>query len=205
MDTSSRPGHAGRVIVLNGTSSAGKTTLARAFRDRRAVAGECWLLLALDDFNDQLPHQWFAAGHHRGPFSADGVRFAHTPHGVTVEVGDVGRSLFATYRRTAALWARQGFDVLVDDVCIDEEAARDWDEALAGLEVTWVAVRCPPGVAEERERARGDRLPGLARGMGGAVANRSRYDLELDTEAVGVEALVDRLESALGSTSRGCP
>ncbi len=183
-------------MILNGGSSAGKTSLAQAFQERRAAAGDCWLRIAIDDFNVLLPHQWFAAGEHEGPFAEDGIRFVETADGRHVRTGALGCRLFATYRRTAALWARQGFNVLVDEVCLDEAAARDWDEALAGLPATWVAVRCDPTVAEARERGRGDRLAGLARGMRHAVDHR-QHDLELDTSADDPAALAARLEELL--------
>jgi chloramphenicol 3-O-phosphotransferase len=35
----------GRVIVLNGTSSAGKSTLAQLLQDRFAAAGEPWIVV----------------------------------------------------------------------------------------------------------------------------------------------------------------
>jgi chloramphenicol 3-O phosphotransferase len=105
--------------------------------------------------------------------------------------------LFGAYRRTAALWARLGFDVIVDDVCFDDDAAEDWDAALQGLPAVWVAVRCDAAVVEARERARGDRLLGLARGLGPVVDRRPHYDLELDTSSIDVEALAAALEDAL--------
>ena len=38
------------VIVLNGTSSAGKSTLARELQTMLTSAGECWLVMSQDDF-----------------------------------------------------------------------------------------------------------------------------------------------------------
>lgn len=42
----------GTLIVLNGGSSAGKTTLAEAFQD---IATEPWLLIGIDAFYRSLP------------------------------------------------------------------------------------------------------------------------------------------------------
>jgi hypothetical protein len=44
-----------RVVILNGGSSAGKTTLGTAFRDQRAADGDFWLLIGIDDFLAKLP------------------------------------------------------------------------------------------------------------------------------------------------------
>jgi hypothetical protein len=78
-------------VVLNGASSAGKTTLATAFRDQRANLGDFWLLTGIDDYLAKLPYSWKSAGADRGAFAADGIRFDKTPAGVAVRVGR-GRS-----------------------------------------------------------------------------------------------------------------
>ena len=88
-------------------------------------------------------------------------------------------------------------NVLVDEVSFEREAVRDWHEALAGLPVTWVAVRCDPDVAEARELARGDRAPGLARGLSSVVHRYAVYDFELDTTEADVEDLSARLTTFL--------
>ena len=53
-----------QVIVLNGTSSAGKWMLASALQARLAEAGECWIVLGLDDFLGKLPWAWVTYGDH---------------------------------------------------------------------------------------------------------------------------------------------
>ena len=178
----------GRVVILNGTSSAGKSTLAMRFRDERAQAGELWLIGGIDEYNEKLPDPWFRGGGHDGRYSDEGVQFQPTADGLVVTVGEAGRRLYAAYRRSIAAWARQGFDVLVDDVAFDAEAVEDWADALAGLRVSWVAVRCSPDVAEARESARGDRMVGLARGLSAVVHAHARYDLEIDTSALDEDA-----------------
>jgi len=65
----------GRVVILNGASSAGKTTLAEHFRNAKASEGECWLLLGMDDFLIKLPREWFAYPGYGGPFRDAGVRY----------------------------------------------------------------------------------------------------------------------------------
>ena len=181
----------GRVVILNGTSSAGKSTIISMFIEQRAATGEWWLPVAIDDFQMKIVAEWGT----EGPFGEDGVRFVREPSGIRVHVGRRGRRLHAAYHRTVAACAREGFDVIVDDVCLDEEAVADWREALAGLDVTWVALRCDPDVAEARERERGDRAPGLARGLSAVVHRHASYDLELDSTNITAAELVSRLVS----------
>ena len=46
-----------RVVILNGAPSSGKTTIATAFRDQRAAAGDFWLLIGIDDFLAKIPYE----------------------------------------------------------------------------------------------------------------------------------------------------
>jgi chloramphenicol 3-O phosphotransferase len=170
-----------RVVILNGTSSSGKTTIATAFRDQRATAGDFWFLTGIDDFLAKLPIEWNRIGPHSGPFAADGVRFETTQEGLEVRVGSVGRRLFRAYQTGVGAAARVGLNVIADDVVIDRSHWDDWAVAVAGLDVVWVGIRCAPEVAEERERVRGDRFIGLARAQTAVVHQDARYDFEIDT------------------------
>jgi chloramphenicol 3-O phosphotransferase len=185
----------GRVVILNGTSSAGKSTIVDMFREQRAACGEWWLPVAIDEFQVKISPPWFEGPNHRGSFSREGVQFNSGPGGMQVRVGERGRRLYAAYHRTVAVCAREGFDVVVDEVAIDEESVRDWQVALAGLRVTWVGVRCDPDVAEARELARGDRAVGLARGLSAVVHQHAHYDLELDATHTEPADLVAQLTS----------
>jgi chloramphenicol 3-O-phosphotransferase len=62
-----------KVVILNGTSSSGKTTIATAFRDQRAAVGDFWLLTGIDDFLSKIPYAWKSAGPDRGPFASRGT------------------------------------------------------------------------------------------------------------------------------------
>lgn len=186
---------AGRVVILNGTSSSGKSTLARRFRAERAARGECWIVVALDDFLALLPPQWYETPEHHGPFGHQGIAMESSPAGTVIHTGEVGDRLLTAYRRTVAVCAHAGFDVVVDEVVLDEESVADWSRALEGLWVTWVAIRCSPEVAEERERARHDRLPGLARGLAGVVHRFAPAHHELDTSELNETEAAQKLAS----------
>jgi len=172
----------GRVVILNGASSAGKTTLATAFRDQRATVGDFWLLTGIDDFLKKLPSEWRSVGHDRGASATDGVRFETAPDGLQVRVGSVGRQVLRAYQMAVGAAARVGLNVIVDDVVIDKTHLDDWNSSVAGLDVDWVGIRCAPDVAEGRERSRGDnRYSGLSRAQTEIVHRDARYDFEIDT------------------------
>ena len=45
----------GKILFLNGTSSAGKTTLSKGLQQ---ALSECWQHIALDQFRDGLPDKY---------------------------------------------------------------------------------------------------------------------------------------------------
>ena len=170
-----------RVVILNGPSSSGKTTLATAFRDQRAAAADLWFMTGIDDFLAKLPSEWQGVRPESGQFAPDGVRFERTDRGLEVRVGNVGRQLIRAYQSGVAAAAGAGLNVIVDEVVIDQTSWDDWTTALAGLHVVWVGVRCSLEVAEQRERLRPERYAGLTRGQAAIVHRFVQYDFEIDT------------------------
>jgi chloramphenicol 3-O phosphotransferase len=186
-----------RVVILNGTSSSGKTTIATAFRDQRAAVGDFWLLTGIDDFLSKIPYAWKSAGPDRGPFAAEGIRFEIAQE-EPVRVGSVGRQVLRAYQAGVAAAAHVGLNVIVDEVVIDRTSWDDWTDALAGLDVVWVGIRCSAEVAEERNRARGDRFAGLARAQTATVHRDAGYDFEIDTTTQTPDEALSQLIHRLG-------
>jgi chloramphenicol 3-O phosphotransferase len=156
------------LIVLNGGSSSGKTGIARCLQ---AVLPDPWLVLGTDTFIETLPAST-RASEVGIAFGADG----------TVTVGSEFRALEASWIAGVAAMARTGARIIVDEVFLGGAASqRRWQEALAGLDVLWVAVRCEAEVAADREVARGDRTAGMAASQADLVHRGVAYDLSVDT------------------------
>jgi chloramphenicol 3-O phosphotransferase len=170
------------VIVINGTSSTGKSTLAAELQRMLTDAGECWLVMSQDDFFARIPRAWLTYGRlHVGALAARGITLT-MPRGVLERrIGPVGAQLLEAYRGAIAATARSGVNVIVDDVLLDDEDWRGWQRHLAGIEVRWIGLTAPVEVLEERERRRDDRYNGLARAEYDIVHRHARYDLMIDT------------------------
>lgn len=108
--------------------------------------------------------------------------------GLEVEFGPLCQALFAGFHRALASLAAAGNNLIVDDVLIERRWLRDALEALAPYEVCFVGVRCPVDIAQARERARGDRIVGTARGQYDWVHAHGVYDVEVDTSVLPPEA-----------------
>jgi chloramphenicol 3-O phosphotransferase len=187
------------MVILNGPSSSGKTTIATSFRDQRASVGEFWLLVGIDDVLSKLTVQWVDLGYPDGPgrHAADGLRFVPTPSGLRLEVGQVCRRLLHTYHVAAAEGVRSGLDVIVDDVIIDAATAQDWRDVLGDLRPTWVGVHCAPDVAIERERTRGDRPIGMTSTQTHNVHRHVEYAFQIDTTTLGPTDALAALNAGL--------
>jgi chloramphenicol 3-O phosphotransferase len=157
-----------RVIVLNGTSSSGKSGLARCLQ---AVLPDPWLTFGIDRLIDAMPTALQA--------SSDGIEVAADG---TVGIGAAFRDLENAWGQGIAAMARAGARVIIDDVFLGGASSqRRWLDALGDLPTLWVGVHCDPAVAAGREIARGDRVPGMAAGQLGLVHEGVRYDIEVDT------------------------
>ncbi|MGM0385654.1 MAG: phosphotransferase-like protein [Actinomycetota bacterium] len=124
----------GRVIVINGTSSSGKSTLARTLQER-------WpgplLDAGLDRHLSMLPRRYL------GPAWPEVYRYERAMDGTiaAVTLGPVGRLLYRAMHRGVTALATAGADVVVDHVLLDADSVSDLAIALDGVSATLVGVR----------------------------------------------------------------
>jgi chloramphenicol 3-O phosphotransferase len=157
----------GRVVVLNGGSSSGKTAIARRLQ---AGLDGTWLVLGVDLFLWTLPSRLFA-----DPAGFDVA-------GGVITRGEEFMRLYGAFQSATATLADRGVDILIDEVLLDgARDQRSWIAALKDLEVCWIAVHCDPELAEARAAQRGDRITGAARVQAESVHEGVRYDFEVDT------------------------
>lgn len=151
-------------IMLDGCSSSGKSTLARTLQ---AELPQPWTVVAMDDFLGGMP--------------------APPAPGATEDFQAFAR-LFATLQSSARRYVADLVDrdvrVILDWVCQGGAAEhRAWRDLL-GERLCWVNVHAPLDVLEQRERAREDRAPGMARVQHSLVHQGFDPDLAVDTDAL---------------------
>ena len=182
-----------QVIVLNGSSSSGKSSIARCLQ---SLLPEPWLTLGVDDFLTAMPPAMLASDHGI-VFAADGK----------ITVGPGVRRLEAAWSQGVAAMARAGAGIILDMVFLQGATAQiRWKNVLAGLEVLWVGVQCDPLVATAREAARRDRVPGMAATQARLVHQGMAYDLQVDTTYCSSEdcarSIVDHVVARSGPAAR---
>ena len=151
------------IILINGPSSSGKTTLAKHLHPR--IQGPV-IVYARDHFHQMLPEEFWT--------DAD-LRKAHGPQ------------LFRAFHQSVAAMARTGVTVIVDHVLNQPEWPSDIAKIFSDIPTLLVGLHCPIDVLEERERARADRELGLAKSQIDIVHTSMVYDLEFDSSRTDPE------------------
>jgi chloramphenicol 3-O phosphotransferase len=151
----------GKIILLNGASSAGKSTLCRAIQ---AQIDEPFLQFSLDFFmfgDRVLPSRRDEAGAFSWP--------------------ELRPKLFDGYFHCLPALARAGNNLVIDYIIETRDQLDTLVQCIGHLDVFFVGVHCPLPELERRERLRGDRGVGDARRDFETVHTFSTYDLDVDS------------------------
>jgi chloramphenicol 3-O phosphotransferase len=126
-----------RIIMLNGTSSVGKTTLVA---ELRPLLPDTFCYYASDQLADEgfRPTAPVARLHGREAF-------------------------FDGFHQSIASFASAGLDMLVEHIVEKASWRADLDRLLSPFDVFWVGMFAPIEELEQRERVRGNRTIGEAR------------------------------------------
>ncbi|MGW0931839.1 chloramphenicol phosphotransferase CPT family protein [Streptomyces sp. NPDC002644] len=163
----------GRIIFLNGTSSSGKSSIARELLD--ILEDGVYFHLAVDSFNAMRTKRELGAE----------------------ELDAALRRTRMGFHRSIAAMAEVGNDLVVDHVLSEPWRLLDCLAVLPPEDVLFVGVRCPLDELVRREQARGDRPPGLAAYQYDLVHAHGDYDLECDTGTATPRACAQRIKEAL--------
>jgi chloramphenicol 3-O phosphotransferase len=158
---------------LNGTPSAGKTTIARAL------------------WNELEPPHWYR--------SLDDFRKGYQERHWLADRRPLFDLVFRGFVRTLRGMALVGHDVLTESVMLPGNTDLYLD-TLDGITVYLVGVRCPLEIAQRRERERTDRLGGpidLAVPDFELVHADRPYDVDFDTSVTSTSEAVVLIRDAL--------
>jgi chloramphenicol 3-O phosphotransferase len=160
----------GNIILLNGASSSGKSTLAGALQ---AQLDEAFWHISIDHLMAAgvLPQQRIDTG-----------EFAWT---------QMREPFFEGFHRCIPALAQAGNNLLVEHIVETEAWMQRLVELLAWLDVFFVGVHCPLDELERRERARGNRRIGEAQADFQTVHSFGTYDFEVDSTAPPCESVTE--------------
>ena len=146
-----------QIILINGASSAGKSSLCKALQEHLA---EPYVHLEEDRFVYNTYHpRYLVAG----------------------VVEEIFAKTMTGYYRSLRAFVSAGHNVLADTGFYSENLVRQCTAELAGLPVWVVGVHCSLAELERREAQRADRDVGTAREQFDSIHAYAVYDVEVDT------------------------
>lgn len=163
----------GRIIFLNGTSSSGKSSIARELLD--ILDDDVYFHLAVDGFNAMRTKRSLAPA----------------------ELDTALRRTRMGFHRSIAAMAEAGNGIVVDHVLSEPWRLVDCLTVLRPEDVLFVGVRCSPAELTRREQARGDRPPGLAAQQYDLVHQHGDYDFECDTSTASPREWAEAIKAFL--------
>ncbi|MFQ3544167.1 chloramphenicol phosphotransferase [Halobacillus rhizosphaerae] len=173
-----------QVIILNGGSSSGKTTIAKCLQNSLHTP---WLRFSIDDLINAMPESMFK--------TASGLKLGDDG---SVSPGPEFRTLESAWKYGIGEMVRKGALVIIDDVFISGvEARQSWETSLKGLEVLWVGVYCASTAASAREKQRKDRTEGMAAAQAEAVHIGIDYDIKVDTTHHSPESCAGKIKKKI--------
>jgi chloramphenicol 3-O phosphotransferase len=150
----------GKIILVNGASSSGKTTLCTA------------LQATLD-----APFWHYSFDHFRPP----GVLPWRRIDAGDFTWQDMRPAFFEGFHRCLPALAGAGNNLIVEHIVETAAWMSRLVRLLSSVDVFFVGVHCPLAELERRERLRGDRRDGEARQDHAVVHTFGTYDLEIDS------------------------
>ena len=174
----------GTILILNGASSSGKTTLLKLLQERLE---EPYLNAGIDKFIWMLPDRWLER-----PLWDDVL-------GLATRAGVAGQRLFSGMHHAIAELSRAGNNVLADHVLVEPDWVTECAALFAGLPAYLIGVRCPLEVLVERERNRHNRTLGQAEAQFPLVHAHALYDFEVDTSLLSPQECAEQVAGFLAS------
>lgn len=174
------PDEAGRIIILHGPSSSGKSTLARALQ--ATIELPFWHV-SIDHIRDAgtLPSARIASGEFSWP--------------------ELREAFFEGFHRSVAAYAGAGNNLIVEHIFDTPGWLARMVELLAPFDVFFVGLHTPLSELIRREAARGDRPVGDAERDFHTVHRGLAYDFEVSSDEP-VERNADALLAAWRRRSR---
>ena len=169
-----RDREAGKIILINGASSSGKSTLARAVQERAPVPFWHFSFDHLRDSN-ALPMKRIRDGE--------------------IDWSSMRPAVFDGFHRCLPALAETGNNVIVCHIIENEQWMSDLVHLLSPFDVFFVGVHCPLPELERRERRRRNRRIGEARADFHSIHRFAEYDLEIDSTQPN-ESNVEKLLSS---------
>jgi len=190
----------GTVIVLNGPSGSGKSSIQKAFQN--LMMPNLWIKVGIDNLFD-LPMPDITPENMEVWQSPNPIRWVETTTDeeghqvISLFVGEQGLKVAYAMNSAIAAYAKNGNHVIVDYIAYDQKWFDDLRIKLAPCKTYYVAVDIPLEVLEDRERARGTSPSGHARSHYFTVYGDKSYDLRVNSQKNSPEEIAQQIKDLI--------
>lgn len=194
-----RPSLQGTVIVLNGPSGSGKSSIQREFQ--HLMMPNLWVKVGIDNLFDSVMPD-ITSDNLSFWQSSNPIRWVENTTDrnkpiITLFTGQEGEKVAYAMNSAIASYAETGCNVIVDYIAYKQSWFADLQYKLRGTPTYYVAVKLPLATLEKREAARATSPQGHGRSHYNTVYGDKEYDLTLDTEKYTAPTLAKQLQHFL--------
>ncbi|MBA3954226.1 hypothetical protein H0X48_02825 [Candidatus Dependentiae bacterium] len=175
----------GTVIILNGPSAAGKTSIQKEFQ--YLMMPNLWVKLGIDSLFDG-PMPTITIENLTFWQKENPIRWVETSKDkddntvISLHIGEQGEKAAQGMNSAIAAYAKTGCNVIVDYIAYKKEWLDDLRSKLSGIKTHWVKIEIPLATLEEREVARGTSPKGHARSHYDTVHWDILYDFAISSD-----------------------
>ncbi|MCX5924163.1 MAG: hypothetical protein NTZ68_01950 [Candidatus Dependentiae bacterium] len=174
----------GTVIILNGPSASGKSSIQKAFQP--LMMPNLWIKHGIDSLFDQpmpdINPENLSFWQSQNPIRWVTMSKDKDDNAVmTLFVGDQGDKVAYGMNSAIAAYAHAGCNIIVDYIAYKKEWIDDLQQKLKGINTYFVKVNIPLDILEQREQGRGTSPKGHARSHYDTVHWDIVYDLQVDS------------------------
>ncbi|MCX5925437.1 MAG: hypothetical protein NT124_04075 [Candidatus Dependentiae bacterium] len=186
----------GTIIILNGPSGSGKSSIQKEFQ--ALMMPNLWIKLGIDNLFDQpMPD-----------ITPENMSFWQSPNPIrwvaesqdsagnkiiTLHVGQQGEKVAYAMNSAIAAYARTGCNIIVDYIAYDHKWLKDLENQCADIKTYYVAVEIPLEILEQREQARATSPMGHARSHYATVYGDKKYDLTVNSGTHTAREIAEQL------------
>lgn len=183
-----------QIIYLNGPSSSGKTTLAKALQQ---AFDELFLHISFDKIIGWMPEK---VNDWKGGTAPLGYSWKKSSDASgnpiqELQIGPYAEKITKTLQEVVLLLAKKGHPLIIDTIPLGKKQLDEWKKLLQAFKVLWVGVNAPLPILEQREKERSNRIAGSARGQFHKVTIDTTYDLVIDTHHATLTENIEKIKS----------
>ncbi len=193
-----------KIIILNGTSSAGKTSIVKEFQN---LAKECYYRMRMDTIYNILPERYLIYRNHNefcpelpNKLTDENRKGFYFEGEKKCKLGEYAKCMSLDFIDLILTLSNNGRNIIVDMITFGTSELGYMADIFQKFDVYLVRVYCNPKELENREKKRGDRIVGSGE-YGQKFIDAKYNDLVLDSTDKSPKELAEELYNFIHTNS----